>query len=435
MSPRRLAHEERGVAHLTVSPRRLAHEERASPAARRDLVRALAVVVTDSLLLRLEATGPRLPLRRDARPRESVVSSIRKSDDANPHALDENQPGRLYTVPGGHTALKRLPFSSDPGPLGAGAFSYRISARRGAEHQRGVPDRSSGSYRIGREKIQRESIIDASRWRDANDTTRTNGSESDDYLKLPVPYRARNGNFQDTDELLQVKGITPEMYWGHEDKPSLADVLTARSRATVNINTAPAPVLSALGLSDAEISNIVQERTNNPYATVPGRFGGRRVTVGSTTFRIDAEGIVGGEPKARIVAIVQKSAAVAGTSPTVTVVSWRPMPLPPRRKSASHDDGSSAGITWRTTGSRCGRLPSERSSSSPWTGDLRCASQTGWCPHSGQAHPPRPGPSSLHRQGPRSARARARAAEMAPSTRRHVVFPSRRRHSFDWTTY
>jgi hypothetical protein len=31
------------------------------------------------------------------------------------------------------------------------------------------------------------------------------------------------------------------------------------------------------------------------------------VTVGSTTFRIDAEGIVGGEPKARIVAIVLKS--------------------------------------------------------------------------------------------------------------------------------
>jgi hypothetical protein len=36
---------------------------------------------------------------------------------------------------------------------------------------------------------------------------------------------------------------------------------------------------------------------------------------------------VGGEPKARIVAIVQKSAGSAGTPPTVTVLSWRPMPL------------------------------------------------------------------------------------------------------------
>jgi hypothetical protein len=51
------------------------------------------------------------------------------------------------------------------------------------------------------------------------------------------------------------------------------------------------------------------------------------MTVGSTTFRIDAEGILGVEPKARIVAIVQKSAGSAGTPPTVTVVSWRPMPL------------------------------------------------------------------------------------------------------------
>jgi general secretion pathway protein K len=193
---------------------------------------------------------------------------------------------------------------------------------------------------IGVDKIERDSIADAIEdWRDANDTTRANGAESDDYyLKLPVPYRARNGNFQDTDELLQVKGITPEMYWGHDDKTPLADVLTARSRNTVNINTAPAPVLSALGLSDAEITDIVQTRTNNPYPTVPGRFTRARVTVGSTTFRIDAEGIVGGEPKARIVAIVQKAAASPGTPPTVTVVSWRPMPL---RSPATKESGKS----------------------------------------------------------------------------------------------
>jgi type II secretory pathway component PulK len=128
------------------------------------------------------------------------------------------------------------------------------------------------------------------------------------------------------------------MYFGQEDKPALADVLTARSRGTVNINTAPAPVLSALGLADAQITDIVQTRTNNPYPTVPGRFSGSRMTVGSTTFRIDAEGIVGGEPKARIVAIVQKAAASAGTPPTVTILSWRPMPL---RSPATKESGKS----------------------------------------------------------------------------------------------
>jgi hypothetical protein len=62
------------------------------------------------------------------------------------------------------------------------------------------------------------------------------------------------------------------------------------------------------------------------------------VTVGSTTFRIDAEGIVGGEPKARIVAIVLKSTGGAGTPPTVTVMSWRPMPL---RSPGTKDSGKS----------------------------------------------------------------------------------------------
>jgi len=97
-------------------------------------------------------------------------------------------------------------------------------------------------------------------------------------------------------------------------------------------------VLSALGLADALITDIVQTRTNNPYPTVPGRFSGARMTVGSMTFRIDAEGIVGGEPKARIVAIVLKSTGGAGTPPTVTVMSWRPMPL---RSPGTKDSGKS----------------------------------------------------------------------------------------------
>ena len=85
-----------------------------------------------------------------------------------------------------------------------------------------------------------------------------------------------------------------------------------------------------------------EARMNNPFPTVQslGRFNvpGARMTVGSTTFRIDAEGIVGGEPKARIVAIVQKAAATPGTRPTVTVMSWRPMPL---RSPATKEPGKS----------------------------------------------------------------------------------------------
>jgi general secretion pathway protein K len=320
MSPRRLAGDQRGFALLAVI-----------------LVLALlSVVVTEfAFSMRLEASMVRA--YRDAMlgrnlAEAGIQQGIREIlTDANVQALDEDGQVAFYSVPAGSTALTRVPsLERNRVPLGAGAFSYRITDEEGRLNLNGgVPDRMQKLLSaLDVDKIARDTIVDSIEdWRDSNDTNRTNGAESDDYLKLPVPYRARNGNFQDTDELLQVKGITPEIYFGHADKPGLADVVTARSRGTVNLNTAPPAVLSSLGLSDAEISDIVQTRTATPYASVPGRFGGRRVTVGSNTFRIEAEGIVGGEPKARIVAIVQKTPGGTGTPPTVSVLSWRPMPL------------------------------------------------------------------------------------------------------------
>ena len=220
-------------------------------------------------------------------------------------------------MPAGSTALKRLPsLERDRVPLGAGAFSYRISDEEGRLNVNGgVADRMQRLLTaIGVDKIERDSIVDAIEdWRDANDTTRTNGAESDDYLKLPVPYRARNGNFQDTDELLQVKGITPEMYSGPRGQaPPRRGAHRAQPRHRQHQYRAGAGALFPGPVRCRDQQYRPGRARTTPIPTVPGRFGGRRVTVGSTTFRIDAEGIVGGEPKARIVAIVQKSAGGAG---------------------------------------------------------------------------------------------------------------------------
>ena len=90
---------------------------------------------------------------------------------------------------------------------------------------------------------------------------------------------------------------------------------------------------AAFALEPYWISDVVQTRTTTPYAAVPGRFGGRRVTTGSGTFRIEAEGLVGGDPKARIIAIVQKtSSGTGGSSSPVSLVSWR---FEPPRSAAS----------------------------------------------------------------------------------------------------
>jgi general secretion pathway protein K len=202
--------------------------------------------------------------------------------------------------PGSYTA-NNLPMGGVPDPLsqislennqlGAGHFSIKITD---LERKANVNLADQGLlqqalFLVGVDPSSMSTIIDSVLdWRDPDDNPHINGTESEYYLKQDPPYVAKNGPIDDLSELLLIRGITPEMYFGHEDKPALADALTARSRGTVNINTASQPVLSALGLSDAEISNIVQERTNNPYPTVPGRFSGRRMTVGSTTFRIDA---------------------------------------------------------------------------------------------------------------------------------------------------
>ena len=255
--------------------------------------------------------------------------------DANVHALDEDGQVIFYQAPQAGAkpkALPRLPRSHVQ--LGPGEFSYQITdeeARLNVNfRQPGMLERLLTALEI--DKQERDIIVDSIEdWRDANDLARINGAESDYYLKLPVPYRPRNGNIQDLAELLQIKGITPELYYGHDDKPGLADLLTVRSRGPIiNINTAPKLILKAIGLSDAEIENIVQGRASQPYPSVPPLFTTRgRFAVTSATFRIEAEGVVAGQPRARLSTIVQRSiGAPTGAAPVLVVYSWQS--LPPR---------------------------------------------------------------------------------------------------------
>jgi type II secretory pathway component PulK len=216
-------------------------------------------------------------------------------------------------------------------PLGPGEFSYRISDEESRLNvNTASPDRVDRLLSaVGVDKQARDIINDSLQdWKDADDLHRVNGAESEDYyLKLPVPYRARNGLLQDVAELLQIRGVTPEIYYGEQNRPPLADLVTVVARATVNMNTAPAPVLTALGLSEAEITEITTTRVRAPYTSVPARFAGKGLSVGSATFRIEAEGLIAGEPRARIVAIVQRQpqpGAVRGPAPMIAILSWRP---------------------------------------------------------------------------------------------------------------
>lgn len=206
--------------------------------------------------------------------------------------------------------------------LADGQFTYRITDEEARINlNTSPPDRIDRLLQtLGVDKIERDVVLDSLQdWRDANDEHRLNGAESDYYLALPVPYRARNGNLEAVAELLQIKGVTRSLYEGREGRRGLADLVTVKSPGQVNINTASPDVLRAIGLSDAEIIEIVQSRRDGPYVNA-GRFSGRGLAAITRTYRIEAEGLIDGQVRARATAIVQRRADAGGA--TLAVLEW-----------------------------------------------------------------------------------------------------------------
>ncbi|MBM3833489.1 MAG: hypothetical protein FJ403_09475 [Verrucomicrobia bacterium] len=118
-------------------------------------------------------------------------------------------------------------------------------------------------------------------WIDPNDDAHLSGTESRDYLGNPnpgySPYLAKNGPIDNLAELLLIRGITPEMYWGpsgryrvlrygpsSSEQPSaagLVDLFTALSSGPININTASAQVLQLIpGLDPGLAQGIITTR-------------------------------------------------------------------------------------------------------------------------------------------------------------------------------
>lgn len=226
----------------------------------------------------------------------------------------------LLTFYKDNVALPRLPRARVR--LGAGEFSYRISDEQSRINLNRAPaERLDRLLQcLGVDKSVRDQIVDSILdWIDPNDEHRLNGAESDDYyLKLPTPYRARNGAFESVHELPQIKGVTPAIFDGVGGKPGLADALTVRGPGQVNVNTAGPLALCGMAVSDALISEILQGRRDGTVASVISRLPSGFVST-SQTFRIEAEGSIGGRPRARVTAIVQKPANLG--SP-VTIFEW-----------------------------------------------------------------------------------------------------------------
>ena len=49
-------------------------------------------------------------------------------------------------------------------------------------------------------------------------THRLNGAKDDYYQSLNPPYKAKNGRFESVEELLLVRGVTRDYFYGHPEK-------------------------------------------------------------------------------------------------------------------------------------------------------------------------------------------------------------------------
>jgi general secretion pathway protein K len=184
-----------------------------------------------------------------------------------------------------------------------------------------------------------DSILD---WIDTDDLHRLNGAESDYYLALPRPYHAKNGEFESLEELLLVRGITPEILHGNVTDPTRLAALLATPPEDrdfrpgeylgiqrflglrsfrVNPSKASLDVLMATGVPAAEALVTLRRRNDAEGAGSPVAAGSAPLRP-SATFMIESAGQITGSPLVyRITATIQRE--IAQGRAKFKVLSWQ----------------------------------------------------------------------------------------------------------------
>lgn len=125
-----------------------------------------------------------------------------------------------------------------------------------------------------------DSIMD---WRDKDKLHRLNGAEDDYYNSLPEPYECKDGDFESLEELLLVRGVTPEIFHGglkdmviiFQDKDDTSrNKGRGRSKKKsnfnkININAANPRMLLALPLMTEDlVKEIIEYRKENDFKSL-----------------------------------------------------------------------------------------------------------------------------------------------------------------------
>jgi len=185
------------------------------------------------------------------------------------------------------------------GTLGSGIYRMRLIDESGKININRVDEDTLGRIltNLGVEEPLKSVLVDSILdWRDPDDLHRVNGAESDYYLSLSPPYSAKNGPFDAIEDLLWVRGMTPELFYGYRnndvsggetDRVGLRDIFTVDSPIDrVNLRTAPAEVIHALlGIPLSKARDFVDERKELSEKTITAMLSLLGIGVGNNALK------------------------------------------------------------------------------------------------------------------------------------------------------
>jgi len=167
--------------------------------------------------------------------------------------------------------------------FGAGAFRVRLIDEGGKININRVNEETLRRIftNLGVDGARRDVLVDSIMdWRDPDHLHRTNGAENDYYAALSPAYSAKNGPLDSVEDLLWIRGMTPDLFFGQgEPKESapgeapriaLRDIFTVDSPIDrVNLRTASAEVIHAvMGIPLQKCRDFIEERKKSSERTL-----------------------------------------------------------------------------------------------------------------------------------------------------------------------
>jgi general secretion pathway protein K len=185
--------------------------------------------------------------------------------------------------------------------LGTGSLRVRLIDEGGKINLNRVDENTLRRIfvNIGVDEPRRSELVDSILdWADRDNLHRVSGAENDYYESLSPPYTAKNGLFDSVEELLWVKGVTVDLFFGtaaaveagrdEDRRPGLAEIFTVDSPIDrVNLRTTSAEVLHALlGIPLEKCRAFIEERKKLSDKTIADLLPLLGIAVGDAVTRM-----------------------------------------------------------------------------------------------------------------------------------------------------